>query len=216
MTTNDPAAEGSRAAAYDPVAEACASAATLQGLDGIVEYLRREVGYIVEVEQTGGFVMVATIYLRDGDTFPNVCITNEGEGDEQPTYIVGLYRSEGDEGVDVPTYDTMEAAAAAVAKLIAMAINFQGEQRRRRDALAKIWNTVNGLHDPDSPLTSAIVQEFIEGALDDAVNTDDAAMKIEEVAENLRLDIQRFAARLDFPATLKALGFEDPPDEDDA
>ena len=45
----------------DPLYQmACAEAATEQGLDPIVNVLRAE-GYPVEVEQAGGFTMVATI-----------------------------------------------------------------------------------------------------------------------------------------------------------
>lgn len=121
MTTDNPAAEGERAASYE---NACIAAATFQGLDGITAHLRAA-GYRVEVEQTGGFTMVATIYLAAPAAYPQVCVTNEG-GEDDPAYIVGLYRDEESEGEPVayegehgwPTYATREDATVAVATLI--------------------------------------------------------------------------------------------------
>ena len=71
----------------------CREATTLQGLDDVVEHLRAT-GYVVEVEQTGGFTMVPTIYL-DEKHAKAVGISNE-DG-----YLVVFYdySDEMDEGL---------------------------------------------------------------------------------------------------------------------
>lgn len=72
---------------------ACAEAATDQGLDGIVQHLKGA-GIEVEVEQTGGFCMVATVYVRRPG-LAYIGITNEGSEDD-PEYLVVPYADEED------------------------------------------------------------------------------------------------------------------------
>lgn len=70
-----------RPGSYD---EACAAAATNQGLDPITEALTAA-GITHEVEQTGGFTMVVTVNVPTGV----VALTHDGEGDAD--YLLGYY-----------------------------------------------------------------------------------------------------------------------------
>lgn len=71
---------------------ACIAATTAQGLDEVVDFLKAN-GEEVVVEQTGGFCMVATIYLTP-DHRKYIGITNEGE------WIVSLYEEDEDGEID--------------------------------------------------------------------------------------------------------------------
>ena len=100
-------------------ADICTQAATDQGLDGIVAYLRCA-GYNVHVAQTGGYVMVAQITNTCNDGYFG--ITNEGGADDgECAILICFYEDEEDnEGRCVggayayTTYDTYAAALAAL------------------------------------------------------------------------------------------------------
>jgi len=64
----------------------CAEAATEQGLDPVVEALSAA-GMTVEVEQTGGMVMVAYVYSADRTRWVGVTDEREGSGG----YLVCVY-----------------------------------------------------------------------------------------------------------------------------
>jgi len=68
-------------------ADACKRAATLQGLDTVVEALTAA-GLPAEVEQTGGFTMVATVYCAEGA----LVVTDDGV--DEPAYLLGVYPGE--------------------------------------------------------------------------------------------------------------------------
>ena len=84
-------------------AEMCAAAATAQGIDQIADALRAN-ALPVQVEQTGGFTMVAVVRLN-GHV---VAITDEGSP-EFPAYLVGHYPGtswdEGEGDVEEETTD---------------------------------------------------------------------------------------------------------------
>lgn len=67
---------------------ACQAATTAQGLDPVVAALKRA-GYPVDVEQTGGFTMVAVVPAAD-PAHGVVAITDDGTPDA-PRYMVGVY-----------------------------------------------------------------------------------------------------------------------------
>jgi hypothetical protein len=85
--------------------EVCKSAATDQGLDPITAHLRK-LGIPVVVEQTGGFCMVATVYLNDGHT-EYIGITPGEYNDEKKyrpgTWLVCFYPDR--EDIDPPVLD---------------------------------------------------------------------------------------------------------------
>ncbi|MHB1772058.1 MAG: hypothetical protein ACYCST_09995 [Acidimicrobiales bacterium] len=81
----------------------CAEAATAQGLDPVVEALGAA-GMAVEVEQTGGMVMVACVYIADRTRWVGVTDDREGSGG----YLVCVYgagASAGEQDGEVLTYD---------------------------------------------------------------------------------------------------------------
>lgn len=82
---------------------ACQNATTAQGLDPVVAALTRA-GYSVQVEQTGGFTMVAVTDAAD-PAHGIVAITDDGTPGE-PRYMVGAYMGDTwntGESDDVPT-----------------------------------------------------------------------------------------------------------------
>ena len=81
----------------------CAEAATAQGLDPIVETLSAA-GMAVEVEQTGGMVMVAYVYSADRTRWVGITDELGGSGG----YLVCVYgagASDVDQDGEVLTYD---------------------------------------------------------------------------------------------------------------
>lgn len=61
--------------------------------------------------------------------------------------------------------------------------------------LIEIFNDVNGLDDPESPITKAIVQEFVEGAMD-LSDGKLFADSMRDVIYNITRDIMRFGDAL--------------------
>ena len=83
-------------------AEACKEATTFQGLDPVIAALAKE-GVDVVVEQTGGFTMVATVYLTD-DHSARLGITEERDS----RYLLCAYPEPDSDGEIV--YDDLSLA----------------------------------------------------------------------------------------------------------
>jgi hypothetical protein len=93
--------------------DACAAAATRQGLDPVVAALT-DAGLVPVVEQTGGFTMVVAVYAKDG----TVVVTDDGG------YLVGQFAGDtwhdGPDEAAVYTFDlTLDQMVAAVTEHIA-------------------------------------------------------------------------------------------------
>lgn len=87
----------------------CAYATTNQGLDPVVERLTAE-GFPVEVEQTGGFCMVAVVTMGERV----YCVTQDGG-----TYHLGVYTREGwhdtgDEALTMTEHADLDGIVAAL------------------------------------------------------------------------------------------------------
>lgn len=124
--------------AADAYSAACARAATAQGLDPIVTALRAA-GYPVDVEQTGGFCMVAyvpactsaridadRIGITSSETAPVEAVGNENV---EPTYLVVVYNGDED-----PEGDTLNDCAT-VTEVLAIVADYRDDDAARADDL---------------------------------------------------------------------------------
>lgn len=98
---------------------ACKAAATAQGLDPVVEALTGA-GIEVDVEQTGGFTMVAVVRGANG-VVAIIDDTLDADATEK-TYLVGLHLGtawqDGDEAAGHQNAEGAEALVAAVRDLL--------------------------------------------------------------------------------------------------